>query len=283
MTGDGLRLAGLLFEPDIKTKTVILHLHGRAGNFYSNTFLDAMIDGYTKAGLAFLGVNTRGHDQIADFRVGKTQQIRRIGQAFDIFGDCLLDITAWLDFLKDSGYERIILQGHSHGAAKAVYFLSKFPRPEIIALVLASPADAAGLLKKTDQLSFDRDLAEANELVAHGLGSQLLAHKIRDWYYVSAKGFADEFGKNSKANIFPISGNGEFKELADIKIPVLAFYGSKEDIAILSPQDDLEIIGKHLGNPKSKKLIVSGADHTYLGHEDGIANEIATWIKEIIR
>jgi pimeloyl-ACP methyl ester carboxylesterase len=281
-TSDELRLTGLLFKPNAETKTGILHLHGRAGNFYANTFLDAMIEEYTKAGFAFLSVNTRGHDHIADFRVGRTEESKRIGQAFDTFADCLLDIGAWLDFLKKAGYERIILQGHSHGAAKAVYFLANKPRPEIVALVLASPADAAGLLKKTNRQFFDRDLSEASGLVGQGRGRQLLGNKIRDWYYVSAKSFVDEFGQNSVANIFSIFDKGAFKEVAGIKVPVLALYGSRENTVIFSPQEDLKIIGSHFTNPKSKKLIFDGADHTYLGHESEIALFIAGWVKEVV-
>lgn len=148
-TVDKLRLTGLLFEPEIGSKTGILHLHGRAGNFYGNGFLDAMADVYTKAGFAFLSVNTRAHDHIADFRIGQTEKLRRIGSAFDVFEECVFDIETWLEFFRSRGYEKIILQGHSQGGAKAVYFLNQKPQSDIIALVLASPADAVGLLKKT--------------------------------------------------------------------------------------------------------------------------------------
>lgn len=282
VTADGLRLSGLLFEPEGAVAAVILHLHGRAGNFYGNTFLETMIKEYTKAGFAFLSVNTRGHDHIADFRVGRTEELKRIGQAFDIFSDCVIDIDAWLKLLKELSFTKVVLQGHSHGAAKAVYFLAKNPRPEIMAIVLASPADAAGLLKKFNRQSFDQDLLESKELMSQGRGNQLLSHKIRDWYYVSAKSFIDEFGQNSVANIFPIFDKGSFKELAGIKIPVLAFYGSKENTAVFSPQEDLKIVGSHLTNPKSKKLIFDGADHTYLGYEDEVALTIVNWLKTII-
>lgn len=78
-TKDGLRLDGLLFAPEGETKAAVLHLSGRAGNFYANGFLNAMARIYTDNGLALLSVNTRGHDHIADFRVGDTREIKRIG------------------------------------------------------------------------------------------------------------------------------------------------------------------------------------------------------------
>jgi len=282
ITADKLRLDGLLFEPEVKTETGILHLHGRAGKFYGNLFLDAMIDNYTKAGFGFLSVNMRGHDHIADFRVGTAEQLKRIGSAFDVFEECVLDIEAWLDFLRLKGYKKIILQGHSQGGSRAVYFLDKKSPADIVALVLASPADAVGLLKKYLKDAFDKDLAQSREMVVQGRGDQLLPRKIRDFYYVSAKSFAAEFEPGSAANIFPIFENGKFEQLGNIKVPVLVFYGSKEDTIVNTPQKDLEIIKSHLSNQKSKTFIIEGANHTYLNFENQVATAIVNWLKEIL-
>jgi alpha-beta hydrolase superfamily lysophospholipase len=281
-TGDKLRLTGLLFEPDKNSETGILHLPGRAGNFYSNGFLDAMIDNYTNAGFGFLSVNLRGHDHIADFRVGDTEKIIRIGSAFDAFEDCAIDIEAWLEFFRARGYKKIILQGHSQGGGRAVYFMDQKKPADVAAIVLASPADAVGLLKKYSKETFEKDLTQARDMVAQGKGSELLPRKIRDFYYAGAKSFVNEFSENAAANIFPIFENGDFGQLENVKVPVLAFYGSKENTVVNSGQIDLEIIARHLTNPKSKTFIIDGADHSYLNFETQIANSIANWIKEIL-
>ncbi len=279
-TKDGLRLDGMLFEPE-GAKAAVLHLPGRAGNFYANGFLDVMAKIYTDNGFALLSVNTRGHDHIADFRVGDTQEIKRIGQAFEIFEECVLDIGAWLDFLKNRGYEKIILQGHSQGAAKIVYFASRSERPEISAMVLMSPADASGLLRKYAPEKFANDLAQAKEMIDQGRGEELLPDKIRNWYYISAKTYVNEMG-SKESDIFPIFDNGDFEKLKSIKIPALAFYGEKEDTLVYSAQKDLEIVASHLKNKKSKTLIIKGADHTYFGKEDEMARAIIDWLKNIV-
>lgn len=280
-TKDGLRLDGLLFAPEGEAKAAVLHLSGRAGNFYANGFLDAMARIYTDNGLALLSVNTRGHDHIADFRVGDTREIKRIGQAFEIFEECVLDIGAWVEFLKNRGYKKIVLQGHSQGAAKLVYFLGEAPCLEIAAMVLMSPADAPGLLRKYQPESFARNLARAKEMIADGRGEELLPEKIRDWYYISAKTYANEMG-GGRTDIFPIFANGDFSRLENIKIPVLAFYGENEDILIYSAQKDLEIIAPHLKNKKSKTVIIEGADHTYFDKENEAAKLIAAWINVVL-
>ena len=280
-TKDELRLDGLLFEPEGEAKAAVLHIHGRAGNFYANGFLDAMAKNYTEAGLALLSVNTRGHDHIADFRIGKTKKIVRIGQAFEIFEECVLDIGAWVEFLKSRGYRKIILQGHSQGASKIVHYLSQNQIPEIASMVLMSPADPSGLLRKYAPEKFARDLALAKEMMASGKGEQLLPDKIRDWYYVSAKTFANEMG-GKEPNIFPIFDNGDFGKLESINLPALVFYGQNEDTLVFGAQKDLEIIASHLKNPRSKTFIIENADHTYLDKKEFIARLIVDWVKGLL-
>ncbi len=276
-TKDGLRLDGLLFSPEGEAEAVVLHLHGRAGNFYANGFLDAMAKNYTACGFALLSVNTRGHDHIADFRVGNTQEIKRIDQAFEIFEECVFDIGVWVDFLKQKGYQKIILQGHSQGAAKLVYFLNEAPCSKIAAMVLMSPADAPGLLRKYQPEAFARNLALAQELVQQGRGDELLPEKIRDWYYVSAKTYVNQMG-GARTDIFPIFDNGDFSRLESVDIPALAFYGGNEDTLVHSARKDLEIIASRLKNQKSKTLIIPGADHTYFEKEETVAQTIADWV-----
>ena len=41
-TSDGIELVGLLYEPEVATKKILVHVHGMAGNFYENKFLDAI-------------------------------------------------------------------------------------------------------------------------------------------------------------------------------------------------------------------------------------------------
>ena len=87
-TSDNLILQGLLSEPDILTGNLILHVHGMAGNFYENRFVDAMTKVYTEKGYSFLSINTRGHDFIADFSVaGDKEEYKRIGNFREVFED----------------------------------------------------------------------------------------------------------------------------------------------------------------------------------------------------
>lgn len=283
-TTDNLRLDGLFFEPDQKSSIGILHIHGMAGNFYENVFLDLMAEEYTKVGYAFLTVNTSGHDFITDLQVvGEREQYKRKGQIFEKFEDCVLDIDTWLKFFKSKGYDRLILQGHSLGAVKVVYYLYKKPKSDVVALILASPPDMLGLVRvEAEKKNFERDLTEARKLVAEGKGDALLSNKIWDWYYKSAQSYLNIFADSAKTDVFPILRGGDFKELESIKIPILAFYGGTDDKTVFSPEKDLEIIQKHLKNEKSKTLLISTAPHSYFKHEKQAALAVVNWLKEIL-
>lgn len=282
-TEDYLRLDGLLFEPDQKSSIGVLHIHGMGGNFYENVFLDSMAKEYTNAGYAFLTVNTSGHDFVADLAIiSEKEERKRVGQVFERFEDCISDIDAWLNFFKSKGYNRLILQGHSLGAVKVVYYLSQKPESDVEALVLASPPDMLGLTRvQAAKKNFKKDLAEAKELVAKGKGKTLLSNKIWDWYYISAETYLNIVADNAETDVFPILRGGNFKELESIKIPTLAFYGGADHAVVFSPEKDLATIKKHLKNEKSKTLIIGTASHSYFKHEEQTALAVVDWLKEI--
>ena len=284
VTKDKLRLDGLLFEPNKKSKIAVLHIHGMAGNFYENFFLDSMAKEYTKAGYTFLTANNRGHDYIADIKKeGSKEQFKRIGDTFEKIEDCILDINAWLKFLKTKGYKKFILQGHSLGTVKAVFYLSKRPNHPFSALVLASPPDMLGLVRiKAEKKNFKRDLAEAKRLISKNQADAFLSSKIWDSYYKSASSYLNFFADGAKTDVFPILRDGGFKALESIKIPILAFYGGNDDAVVFSPHKDLEVIKKHIKDPQSKTLIISDAPHSYFKHEKQVALTVVGWLRQLL-
>ncbi len=276
-TADNLRLEGLLFEPDKKSSTGVLHIHGMAGNFYENIFLDSMAEEYTKAGYAFLTVNTSGHDFIADLSIaGEKESYKRVGQIFEKFEDCISDIDAWLKFFKSKGYDKLILQGHSLGAVKIVYYLHKKPESNLVALIIASPPDMLGSTRvEAEKKNFERDFAEAKKLVAEGKGKVFLSNMIWSWYYISAETYLNIIADGAEADVFPILRGGDFKELESVKIPILAFYGGTDHATVFSPEKDLK-------NEKSKTLLIGTASHSYFKHEKQTALAVVNWLKEIL-
>jgi len=280
-TGDKLILQGLLYEPDKSTNRIILHIHGMAGNFYENRFLDSMAEVFTKNGWGFLSVNTRGHDHIADFPIsGAKEQNKRTGNFREKFEECVLDIGAWMDFIDKAGYKNITLQGHSLGSVKAVYFLAKTGDKRVSKLVLASPPDMVGLAEAEKD---HNDLLKlSKKMISKGRGEEMLPKLLWNSYYLSANTYVDFGERGNPIDVFNTHSKDRSSVLEKIKVPTLAFLGSKDDAAILPVKQALEVIKKKAKNcPRFNIQIVEGAPHSYFGYEREVAEMISDWLKEI--
>jgi pimeloyl-ACP methyl ester carboxylesterase len=284
ITSDGLELQGFLAYPeDGLPGTGVVHVHGAAGNFYENRFIDKVAASVVGRGLGFLTVNTRGRDYLSDFICqepdGKKTYLQ-IGGIHEVFEECLWDLRAWLDLLRSRGMNRIILQGHSHGALKVTYYLHSKPDPGICGLILLSPSDDFGWQRAKIGMRFEEALTVAGGLIAKGKGRDLMPEGYFH-YPVSANTYMDIFGRESKLKIFNLSrtDTGEFKELNGIKVPVLAVVGSVDEAFMAEPVDFLGQIRTELKQaPSFTGRVIQGSPHNYLDFEDRVAEHIRVWL-----
>ena len=125
VTSDNLRFDGLLYEPENKTNKVVIHVHGTSSDFYRTEYFETMSEKYTNAGYAFLTFNNRGSGREYHFKTVKDGKIGpsvEIGSRNEIFEDCEIDIQAAIDFVKTKGLHEIVLQGHSYGCNKVIWY-----------------------------------------------------------------------------------------------------------------------------------------------------------------
>jgi pimeloyl-ACP methyl ester carboxylesterase len=284
MTPDGLELQGLLACPGGKAGTrSVIHVHGLAGNFYENRFIDDVAAAVVENGVNFLTVNTRGRDYLSDFiweKTDGTTEYKQIGGIHEIFEQSVLDIKAWVEFLTLRGTESIILQGHSHGALKVTYYNHTARDPRIEGLILLSPSDDFGGQRSRLGDKFEEALGVATRLIEDGKGSALMPDEYFH-YPVSAATYADIFRPGSHLGMFNVSGTDRdrFAELADIAVPVLAIVGTVEEAFIGEPGDYLEGIRRLCRNAASfESSVIDGAPHNYLHFEAQVAGRIGGWI-----
>lgn len=281
-TEDKLILQGILYSPAQKTGKACLHIHGMAGNFYENRFLDAMAEGLTNAGYSFMSINTRGHDVIADFPIaGPEEKYKRIGDAYEKFEECLLDIKPAIDYLEQGEYNEVVLCGHSLGAVKVAYYVAKTRDARVKKLILISPPDMVGLSEKE---TYHKDLLQQSQkMIQEGRGEELLPMKIWDWYYLSANTYVDLNSRDYPVDVFNTYDKNKPSILSEIRIPVFAFLGEKDDAAIIPQREALEIIKNKATNAPSFDIdIIEGASHSYFGKEKEMARGITDWLKKII-
>jgi pimeloyl-ACP methyl ester carboxylesterase len=264
--------------------TAVLHIHGIAGNYYENRFIENVGEAVVESGLGFLTANTRGRDYLADFiseQPEGTKQYRQIGAIHEVFGDCVEDIAAWTAFLRSRGIKSIILQGHSHGALKVTYYLYREADPGVTGLILLSPSDDFGCQRQQLGEKFGEALGVARAMVGDARGGDLMPAQYFH-YPVSAATYLDVFDDDTKVRMFDLSrtdGQG-FPELESIRVPVLTIVGSVDEAFLGTPEEYLEIIKAALVNcPGFVGEVIRGAPHNYLDFEKELALLIGKWLR----
>lgn len=145
ITSDSLELQGFWLPQ--KSDTAVFHSHGTAGDFYTHKFIEVEGKRLAKNKISFLTVNNRGHDVYADIRKhvkGKVEWTQ-VGGGFEKFEDCLLDISAWMDFLEKQEIKKVILQGHSL-SQKILYYQHIKKDKRVIGQIHLSPQNDDGLM-----------------------------------------------------------------------------------------------------------------------------------------
>jgi pimeloyl-ACP methyl ester carboxylesterase len=284
LTKDNLELVGLLYEPEQATSQILVHVHGMAGNFYENKFLDHIAQTLTANGIAFFVFNNRGCEYIKDLvrtEDGK-KKIVRIGDAYEIFEESFFDIAAALDFVESKGYSKIHLSGHSLGGPKIAYYVSESQDKRLSSVVFLSPADMVGLTKADK--NYDRDMIAARKLVAEGKGSELLPFPVLwDQMPLSARSYLSLNDENSKVAIFNFyDPNDNLPVLGSIKIPSITIMGSTDDALIIPVEETMARMKKTMVNSsKVETHILGEADHGYNGYEQQLADVIKGWIHSV--
>lgn len=262
-TPDGIELQGLNYRGIGRAAhAAVVHLHGTWGNFYGNPFIDHFARFYPRHGYSFLTVNTRGHDAGA------------ITERFEL---CAIDITTWLGFARQLGYDRIILQGHSLGALKVIYYLNLPTHAvDIHAIVLLSPFDIIAFYCSNDLSNRTNRLNRARE-IAQNDPDAILPGDTWDAWLLSAGTYLDLVDFNTRADIFPFRvGSLVGTALSVVSVPTFAAIGSNDFAAYPSGADEFELL-QQLPNVNAK--LIDGAPHNFANHETDLLKHLAEWLK----
>lgn len=285
-TGDGLELQGLFCTPQSgPARTALVHVHGLAGNFYENRFIDFVAHDLTVRGHNFLTINNRGHDYVSDF-LRKTDgdlTYVQIGGAHEIFEESSLDLQAWVAFLEDQGCKDIALQGHSLGATKVVFYQYQVKNDNIRAIILASPPDLMGLQKVAHGDRYEDLVRAARDLITSGRGADFMPPEALESYLIDARTYLSLFGPESKAGIFDFYAPDGFEELGSISVPILALFGTVDEAVMGDVNECLRLIQVNAkSSPRCETAVIEGAPHNYLGHEEVVAKTVGDWLAEVM-
>ena len=276
-TERGTLLNGVLFSSEKKADTVVIAITGIHGNFYSNPFYYNIGDTLTAGEIDFIYAQTNdAFGQIQTFNV-KTQTPELIGSWNEDFNYVDEDIEGYLNFAHKEGYKTIILAGHSLGANKVIYYLSRHhDKNNVSHFILLSPANLTWLMKNVTE----REKQIILEYVESGNENKILPFYFMGWVECIAK-TAYQWLFTPTLNNVHVEADGDFSQAEKITHTGAMIIGTYDNFTYGDPAGFLSNINNHMPTAKENKLIfIQNTGHTYQKKEQEIAEDILKVVKE---
>ena len=274
-SGKGVQLHGMVYRRRGR-RTTIIHVHGSLGNFYDNGFVPIMAKRYSEAGINFFSINTSCHDGIAEG--DRSGQFEYVGGSRTKFCDCLYDIEAAVSFAKRFS-ERLILQGHSLGCDRVLYYLVNCAAG--YDFVLLSPCDSYQL--QANWIAPETVEEQVVRLKAGRSGDDEFdwlpsrEYGVRggsDWTYaipITREAFLS-IAEGPPYRLMKIKDPGNYR----IEQRALAYIGGKDALQVWPHDVMFRYLRGRIGHVQ--ELYVADGDHMLGGCEDHVINTIAQWV-----
>lgn len=265
---DGIEQPGILYTPNEDTNKIVIHVHGLNGNFYENRFIDTLAKTFTSKDYAFLTFNNRGNGFITELLKGNEFTI--IGGSLERFKDCILDIGGIVSWVKENGYSEIILEGHSYGCNKVLYYYNHKKDNCIKKIILLAPCDIpAECIKFLSKEEYIRLKEKSTKLVNENNENELIDFSVMANGKISAGTYYYDFLPNGENDFIRYRDgiDGRSKLLNNIDIPILIIFGDIDECVLTKP---INIVKNYLINNINdcNIQIIKGADHLYTNKYD---------------
>ena len=278
---DGINLDGILNKCEDKTNKLLIQIHGMTSNCFKRR--DRKIaDKAKEIGIDVFDFNNRGSDVV---RYIKNDNVTLLaGMAYEKVEDCYFDIVGAIEFAKSLGYEEFYLQGHSLGSTKVVYTYNKLKEENsnllnsIKGIVLLSLVDITGLISSeanSELINLAEEKAKKGQLM------DLMPFKSFI-HPISVKSFL-QYTKHNEAFDFARYGNSddEFEVLNKIECPIFMRWGNVNELIKQDASDLATFMNKKINNAYKNIGYIDGANHSYHGKEEQLAEEIKKFLGDI--
>ena len=275
-TKRGVLLNGVLFNETKSSDTVLIAITGIHGNFYSNPFYYNI--GYTlnKGNIDFIYAQTNdafGAEKVMNV---KTKKLEIIGSCNEDFNYTDEDIEAYLNFAEKKNYKHIYLSGHSLGANKIIYYLSRNHDKRVEKYLLLSPANITHLLKVVT----DEEKYIIQNYIKNGKENEIIPFELLGWIQCTAK-TAYNWVFNNIINNVHVEKNSDFSQINEINHKGAMLIDTYDRFTYGDPSGFLTNINNHTKYPKENKLIfIEKTGHTYQKKQQEVADIILKLIKE---
>ncbi len=271
-TRDAVRLPGLLVEPRRPNGTVLIWVHGLGSSFANGQPLArALSRRLTAAGAAYFKCDTRGHHVMA------YAGARLAGAACERFEECIHDVRAMVAFARRAGYQRVVLAGHSTGANKVLYYLSRGRPRGVAGVILLGPiADIAGETKRIGARELARRVAVAARLARRDPDA-LVPRAYGVW---SARRYLSLYRAGGVEDVFPYyRSDARWTALGRVRVPMAVVVGARDEYLDRPAASLIDALARHAVRSASfTGVMIPGAGHSFRGHEGTLARAVIAWI-----
>ena len=275
-TQRGTLLGGVLFSTDLQADTVLIAITGIHGNFHSNPFYYNIGNTLTTHGIDFI------YAQTCDaFGVIKTQNVKTgreeiIGSWNERFALSDEDVAAYIDYAESGGYKHIILAGHSLGANKVIYYLSRHHDQRVEHFLLLSPANLDYMTSSVSPT--ERDIIR--QLYERGDGDKMLPFLLMGWVECTVA-TAYDWVHSGLLNNVHTSSYGDFSQVSQITHTGALLIGTYDNFTDGDPSGFLRNINSHMPTAaKNRLLFIERTGHTYQQKQQELADKILALLQD---
>lgn len=274
-------LNGLWFGPKI-AKNVFIYVHGLSGSVFSqHDVLEKLAQNKNTAVLTF---NNRGSGIINRVKrinpnKKKGYESHIIGQAHEVFTDCIDDINGAVNFINNNKIN-IYLLGHSTGCQKIIYYLSKQTKSPVSKAILLSPlSDYASAVATLDPKLLNKTVAIAQKMVRSNKSHEIMPKKVCPWPH-DAQRFLSLHTPESIEEIFSYSRPKKNPMvLKKVKIPMLFVFAGKDEYLDRPTEEIVEWFKNVLNKQTASFEIIKNAPHNFKNQTISLIKLINTWVK----
>ncbi len=281
LTRDDLRLSGLYVSGET-SKTAVILIHGFLSDFYSHKFFHNIQENLNSQGIASVAVQTRGTGITTEIIKKDRNKSVWIGSLYEKLEDAHLDISAWIEFLRAKGYNKITLLGHSLGTIKSVRYLFEGEYKDIIEkIILLAPFDKNGYIERFSKGKWKEHFDAAVAKTKSGQGEEVIPDYYDD-YTMSYNTYASWYSQTDLSCMWDFyrSGSYEFPTLKSIKIPTKIIVGDNDEFFYIPEFSTLEstkdTLKKNIENLDLN--VIKGSGHTFVGFEDEVVNSVVDFL-----
>ena len=282
---DGVKLKGIIYKSQSETQKILISVHGMATNCIKERD-EKIAEKVNQLNIDFLAFNNRGHDLINYIKKESKEKEELAGTSYEEISECYEDILGAIKYAMQNNYNEIYLMGHSLGCTKTVYTYNKLleeKQEEILnkikGIILLSLVDIPLAIQVYLKDNFSAMVTYAKNMKKEGMENILMPEESFI-HPISVKTFLRYAIDNKDIDFARFSDeNYNYEKLNNIKVPLCMRWGNDRELIIQKADELCDMLKEKIHNESLDIGFIDGANHSYTGKEEKLANEIKEFIK----